>query len=59
MPSVTFDLLQFLNEIIQINTKTCASECMLCSGNLAGRQVFLGGLSGTCAWKDRGAKLRL
>lgn len=37
MPSATFDLLQFLNEVIQIDTKACASERMLCGGNLAGQ----------------------
>lgn len=59
MPSASFDLLQFLNKILQIDTESCASECMLGSGNLAARQVFLGGLNGTRAWKVRGAKLCL
>lgn len=54
VPSASFDLLQFLNEILQLDTKTCASECVLCSGSLAGRQIFLGGLNETWAWKDRG-----
>lgn len=41
MPSATFDPLQFLNKIIQIDTNACASECMLCSGNLAGQTNLL------------------
>lgn len=59
MPSAGFDFVQFLSEIFQIDTKACASEYMLFSGNLTGRQVFFGGLNGTCAWNDRGSKLCL
>lgn len=39
MPSASFDLLQFLNKILQLDTKTCAAECMLCCGNVADKSL--------------------
>lgn len=49
VPSASFDFVQFLSKVFQIDTKACASESMLFHDNLAGRQVFLGGLNGTSA----------